>query len=117
MNPTFDKLTRIAEIIEGKLLAITQNYDEKSYDNDGWWIIGNAYLYLFNQVKYNECIVDDKDSMDEMVKQIATEIAYTYRDYSERIDELDEEEQGFFTLMFGFLYLFRLYMTESRTLH
>jgi hypothetical protein len=55
--------------------------------------------------------------MDEMVKQIATEIAYTYIDYSERIDELDEEEQGFFTLMFGFLYLFRLYMTESRTLH
>jgi hypothetical protein len=116
----YQRLAYITEIVESRLLTITQNYAQPDIDDDGWWVIGNSYLYLYNYVVNHKFIVDDVESMNQMLVQVAASIAATYREYSDRISSLDEDEQGMYALMFGFLWLYREYRDNppsSRRLH
>lgn len=54
-----ERLKYIADIVEARLLDIQRSdLDEEDYDNEGWWVIGNSYLFLYNKVINDTFITD-----------------------------------------------------------
>lgn len=113
-----NKFDIIADIVVGRLGYMEATVDPDSLDDNGWWILGHTYLFLYNSVKGGYIpkgyTPEAHSEMHELLIKTSGPAAQTYKAYRERSDELDEEEEGFFTLLFAWLYLYKEYLAEQK---
>ena len=111
-------LDKVLNIVEGRLIQIEQVMDPSDYDDGGWWVIGHCYMFLYHLLLEDDVITDtgkDFNHMVELVVRTAGLAAITYREYSNRIDTLDPDEEGFFALIGAFLHLYKAYVDQRKS--
>ena len=97
------------EIVEGRLVSISDTLDPDDYADAGIWVIGHSYMFLYDMLRNDTIITEthgDYMAMIDMCVNVAGPAAITYKEYRSREDALNEEEQGLYALLFSFLYLY-----------
>jgi hypothetical protein len=116
MTEVESKLKRVMEIVENRLLAISETLDPEDYQDAGIWEIGHSYMFLYDLLRNGTNITqtqEDYGAMVEMCMNVSGPAAMTYRKFQSREDALSEEEQGLYALLFSFLYLYKEFVNTN----